>query len=80
MNLWSESVWVRYSRAQAILFGNDMDIQNRFNVNSDEWGQVLLRKIFDVYQDVFEMCGQCCVVGALRYVPCTYSYKLSTVM
>lgn len=41
----------RYQKAQAILFGNGMDVGARFNVSDDEKGQILLQKIFEVYQE-----------------------------
>ncbi|CAJ1360336.1 unnamed protein product, partial [Effrenium voratum] len=40
-----------YQKAQAILFGEGLDVSARFNVDNDEKGQILLEKIFSVYQE-----------------------------
>ena len=45
---------LRYQTAQNLLFGEGVDIANRFSVTDDERGQILLQKIFDTYQDCRE--------------------------
>ena len=41
---------LRYEKAQAILFGDGLEVVSRFDVAHDEKGQILLKKIFSVYQ------------------------------
>ena len=41
---------LRYEKAQAILFGDGLEVASRFDVANDEKGQILLKKIFSVYQ------------------------------
>ena len=51
----TNSTWLdqlRASKAQAVLYGEGFDVSSRFGVTSDdEKGQILLKKIFELYQD-----------------------------
>ena len=48
----------RYKRAHEVLFGQSMEVAERFN---SEQGICLLTKIFEVYQDVHAVALTCCV-------------------
>ena len=54
----------RYKRAHEVLFGQSMEVSERFN---SEQGICLLTKIFEVYQDVHAVVATCCF-SLLRFL------------
>ena len=47
---------LRAARAQAILYGEGFDVLSRFGIQDEnEKGQILLKKIFEIYQDLAEL-------------------------
>ena len=64
---------LRYKRAHEVLFGQSMEISERFN---SEQGICLLTKIFEVYQDIHAVTVPsmlCIIVSFLGAVLATVS-------